>query len=85
MAVAGRLPRQVEMSLGADRARELAESDTIAVLKGTTEQMCDRLEWLRERFGINYILVADQLMDALTPVVARLQGSKRRQGTPIPR
>jgi len=52
--------------------RQLAESDAIPVLKGTTEQMCDRLEWLRQQFGISYILVGDQLMDALAPVVARL-------------
>jgi hypothetical protein len=74
MAVAGQLPRQVEMSMGAEGARQLAESDAIPVLKGSTEQMCDRLEWLRERFAISYILVADQLMDALAPVVARLTG-----------
>jgi len=75
MAVAGRMPRQVEMSMGADAARQLAESDAIPVLKGTTEQMCDRLKWLRERFGISYMLVADQLMDALAPVVERLAGT----------
>jgi probable F420-dependent oxidoreductase len=74
MAVAGRMPRQVEMSLGSDGARQLSESDAIPVLKGTTEEMCDRLEWLRERFGISYILVADQLMEVLAPVVARLAG-----------
>jgi probable F420-dependent oxidoreductase len=74
MAVAGQVPRQVELSLGADAARQLAESDAIPVLRGTTEQMCDRLEWLRERFGISYILIGDQLMDALAPVVARLAG-----------
>jgi hypothetical protein len=36
--------------------------------------MCDRLEWLRETFAINYLMVGDQLMDALAPVVARLAG-----------
>jgi probable F420-dependent oxidoreductase len=74
MAVAGQVPRQVEMSLGADAARQLAESDAIPVLKGTTEQMRDRMEWLRQQFGISYILVDDQLMDALAPVVSRLAG-----------
>jgi hypothetical protein len=74
MAVAGRLPRQVEMSLGAEAARQLAESDAIPVLKGSTDQMCERLEWLRATFGISYVLVADQLMDALAPVVSRLAG-----------
>jgi probable F420-dependent oxidoreductase len=74
MAVAGRLPMQVERSMGADGARQLAESDAIPVLKGSTQEMCDRLMWLRERFHINYILVADQLMDALAPVVGQLAG-----------
>jgi probable F420-dependent oxidoreductase len=74
MAVGGRVPKQIEMSMGQDAARQLAESDAIPVLKGSTEQMCDRLLWLRERFGINYVLVADQLMEALAPVVQRLTG-----------
>lgn len=74
MAVAGRLPRHVEAGLGPDGARELAQSDAIPVLKGSTDEMVDRLERLRERLSIRYILVADQIMDALAPVVARLAG-----------
>jgi hypothetical protein len=65
---------EVEMSLGAERARQIAESDAIPVLRGSTAQMCDRLEWLRQQFGISYILVSDQLMDALAPVISRLAG-----------
>jgi alkanesulfonate monooxygenase SsuD/methylene tetrahydromethanopterin reductase-like flavin-dependent oxidoreductase (luciferase family) len=72
MAVAGQVPRQVAMTRGEDFARQVAESDAIPVLKGTVDQMCARLEWLRDTFSINYILVADQMMDALAPVVARL-------------
>jgi hypothetical protein len=34
--------------------------------------MCDRLAWLREKFAINYVVVGDELMDALAPVVSRL-------------
>ena len=30
------------------------------------------VQWLRERFSISYILVADQLLDPLAPVVAKL-------------
>ena len=74
MAVAGRLPHHVEAGLGPDGARELAQSDAIPVLKGSTDEMVDRLERLRERLSIKYILVADQIMDALAPVVARLAG-----------
>jgi probable F420-dependent oxidoreductase len=74
MAVAGQVPRQVEQSMGAEGARQLAESDAIPVLKGSTDEMCDRLAWLREQFGISYILVGDQLMGALAPVVGRMAG-----------
>jgi probable F420-dependent oxidoreductase len=72
MAVGGQVPRHIEMSRGAAAARQLAESDALPVLKGSTEQMCDRLEWLREKFAISYVVVGDELMDALAPVVARL-------------
>src|SRR5260370_29622410 len=62
MAVGGQVPRQIQMSRGAEAAQQLAESDAIPVLKGTTEQMCDRLEGLREKFAINYVMIADQLI-----------------------
>ena len=75
MAVAGQVPRYVQMGRGDDAARELAQSDAIPVLKGTTEQMCDRLLWLRETFAISYVMVGDELMDALAPVVERLAGN----------
>jgi probable F420-dependent oxidoreductase len=74
MAVGGQVPRQIQMSRGADAAQQLAESDAIPVLRGTTDQMCDRMEWLREKFAISYVMVADQLMEALAPVVSRLAG-----------
>jgi len=73
MAVAGQLPRYLRMNLG-DRAVALVESNAIPILKGTVDQMSDRLEWLRERFGISYIMVSDELMEALAPVVERLAG-----------
>ncbi len=73
MAVAGKVPGYLRMTMG-DGALRLAESDAIPVLKGTIEQTCDRLEWLRDRFGISYIMVSDELMGALSPVVKRLSG-----------
>jgi probable F420-dependent oxidoreductase len=73
MAVAGQVPRYLQMSMG-EAARRLADSDAIPVLRGSVEQMCDRLQALREQFGISYIMVGDELMDALAPVVARLAG-----------
>jgi probable F420-dependent oxidoreductase len=75
MAVGGRVPPQIERGIGADAARKLAELDAVPILKGTPEHMCDRLEGLRDRLAINYILVSDQLMDGLAPVVSRLAGT----------
>jgi probable F420-dependent oxidoreductase len=72
MAVGGQVPRHIQMSRGAEAAQQLAESDAIPVLKGSPDQMCDRLAWLREKFAINYVVVGDELMGALAPVVSRL-------------
>jgi hypothetical protein len=56
------------------RAEAFARSEGISVLAGSVDEMCERLERRRETLGISYILVADELMDALAPVVARLAG-----------
>jgi probable F420-dependent oxidoreductase len=45
------------------------------VVSGSTEEMCEQLVGLRERLGISYITVPDDLMDAFAPVVERLRGS----------
>jgi probable F420-dependent oxidoreductase len=84
MAVGGQVPRHIQMSRGAEYAQQLAESDAIPVLKGSIDQMCDRLEWLRDKFAISYIMVSDQLMDALAPVVARF-GRQSRGLDALPR
>lgn len=73
MAVGGRMPRWIAAQFGAN-AGALARSDAIPVLAGTTDEMCDRLLARRERFGISYIMVSDELMEALAPVVERLAG-----------
>lgn len=73
MAVAGQVPRYLQMTMG-EAARRLADSDAIPVLRGSVEQMCERLQALRPRFGISYIMVGDELMELLAPVVARLAG-----------
>jgi hypothetical protein len=39
------------------------------------EQMCEQLQARRERLGLSYILVSDELMDAFAPVVERLSGA----------
>jgi probable F420-dependent oxidoreductase len=73
MAVGGRLPSYLSSSLGAG-AEAFAQSDAVPVLKGDAAQMAGRLIELRERFGISYFMVSDELMDALAPVVERLAG-----------
>jgi probable F420-dependent oxidoreductase len=44
-------------------------------LAGTVDQLCDDLVARRERWGISYIGVGLDAMDAITPVVARLTGT----------
>jgi probable F420-dependent oxidoreductase len=73
MAVGDRVPQFVGRQLGLT-AEGLAAHGSVAALVGTTEQMCDQLQRRREELGISYILVADELMHGLAPVVERLQG-----------
>lgn len=44
------------------------------VLAGSADQMRDRLLALRQRFGISYIAVSDEMMETLAPVVGELAG-----------
>ncbi len=44
------------------------------VLIGTVDQICEQLVIRRERFGISYITLFEQSMEAMAPVVARLAG-----------
>jgi probable F420-dependent oxidoreductase len=73
MMVGEQIPRWIAAQFGPD-AGQLARSGAIPVLVGTTDAMCDTLERRRETLGISYIMVADELMDALAPVVERLAG-----------
>ncbi|GAC1322184.1 MAG: hypothetical protein NVSMB2_19420 [Chloroflexota bacterium] len=56
-------------------ARDLAERGSIALVSGDVEQMCGQLRDRRERLGISYVLVSDELMEAFAPVVERLAGT----------
>jgi alkanesulfonate monooxygenase SsuD/methylene tetrahydromethanopterin reductase-like flavin-dependent oxidoreductase (luciferase family) len=73
MAVGDHVPRQLAARLGVT-ARDLAERGSVAALVGTAEQMCEHLVHRRERLGISYVLVSDELMEAFAPVVERLAG-----------
>jgi alkanesulfonate monooxygenase SsuD/methylene tetrahydromethanopterin reductase-like flavin-dependent oxidoreductase (luciferase family) len=43
-------------------------------LFGSVDSICQELERRRERFGISYITVTDDVMEAFAPVVERLAG-----------
>jgi hypothetical protein len=45
------------------------------VVSGSAEEMSEQLLGLRERLGISYVTVPDDLMGALAPVVDVLGGS----------
>jgi probable F420-dependent oxidoreductase len=71
MAVGERVPawisRQMGLSVG-----DLAHS--VAALLGTTDDMCDTLLRRRETLGISYVVVSDEMMESLAPLVERLAG-----------
>jgi probable F420-dependent oxidoreductase len=73
MAVGDRVPYQVKQRIGLD-ARDLAQRGSVAAVTGDTDQMCDLLLQRRERLGLSYLLVSDELMDVFAPVVERLAG-----------
>jgi len=73
MMLGRQMPRWIAAQFGADAGR-LARSGAVPVLTGTTDAMCDTLERRRETLGISYIVVSDELMEALAPVVGRLAG-----------
>lgn len=73
MAVGQQVPRYVSAQLGLT-AESLAQSGSVAALMGSTDAMCETLLGRRERLGISYIMVSDELMEAFAPVVERLTG-----------
>jgi probable F420-dependent oxidoreductase len=42
---------------------------------GTVDQICDKLQAARERWGVSYFVLQGDGMDAMAPVVARLAGA----------
>lgn len=73
MAVGQQVPRYVSAQLGLT-AERLAQSGSVAALMGSTAAMCETLLGRRERLGISYLMVSDELMEAFAPVVERLTG-----------
>ncbi len=52
----------------------LRQSQSIAVLMGSPDEMSQRLEERRARWGISYITLSEEFVDAFAPVVERLAG-----------
>jgi hypothetical protein len=73
MAVAGRVPRYIASQLGLT-AEALAGLNGVTALTGTADDMCSTLLRRRETLGISYLMVSDELMEELAPVVERLTG-----------
>jgi probable F420-dependent oxidoreductase len=68
------LPDWMRPMLGGADPRELAEKGSIALLRGTTDEMVETLLRRREALGISYISVNATFMDELAPVVEKLAG-----------
>lgn len=73
VGVGGQLARYVAAQFGTEAAT-LADSNAVTVLAGGSEEMCERLVARRDRLGISYITVPQELMEAFSPIVARLSG-----------
>ncbi len=54
-------------------AEAILEAGTTCV--GTVEEICDQLVARRERWGVSYVVIGDDLFEAFAPVVERLAGS----------
>lgn len=73
MAVGQQVPRYVASQMGLT-AESLARAGAVAALTGTPHKMVETLRRRRETLGISYIVVGDELMEGLAPVVERLAG-----------
>jgi probable F420-dependent oxidoreductase len=73
MAVGDQVPSQLRMRMGVT-AEDLSRMGAFPAVVGTTDQMCETLLRWRESLGISYVMVGDELMEGLAPVVERLTG-----------
>ena len=49
--------------------------ETPAVLVGSTEQIIEELEARRARWQMSYVVVPEEFVDPMTPVISRLAGT----------
>ena len=55
--------------MSADRMLEMP-----SIFIGSVDQIVSQMQSCRERYGITYYVVSDRSMEAVAPVVARLDG-----------
>jgi probable F420-dependent oxidoreductase len=73
MAVGEKVPSYIPTQMGLTAAGLAAAGSVVAVV-GTPDEMCTTLLRRRERLGISYLMVGDEIMEAFAPVVERLAG-----------
>ena len=73
MAVGQQVPRYIASQMGLT-AESLARAGAVAALTGTPDEMVEGLQRRREKLGISYIAVGDEMMEGLAPVVELLAG-----------
>ncbi|MBL0887583.1 TIGR03621 family F420-dependent LLM class oxidoreductase [Myceligenerans indicum] len=71
MAVGGQVPWFLRGRLDAEA---LAAAGSPAAVSGSPQEMADELRARRERWGLSYYLVSDELMDTFAPVARELAG-----------
>ena len=70
---------QLAARFGAGRGVVL---ETLYVLMGSVEEICETLRERRERYGISYFTVFERDMEAFAPVVERLAGTGAERPDP---
>lgn len=71
MAVGDAVPRYLTDRID---PTALAASGALSVVSGSPQDMADQLRDRRERLGISYLVVSEELVDAFTPVLRILSG-----------
>jgi probable F420-dependent oxidoreductase len=66
------LPEQLSRMVGGD-PRAMAESGAISMLVGSPERIADVLRHRREQFGVTYLGVNSQYLEAFAEVIAQLR------------
>lgn len=72
--VGDEIPEWAVRWAGPGAAEAMRSADTLAVLRGSTDEMVAELERRRETLGVSYFAVSEAFAEALAPVVERLTG-----------